>query len=238
MKHHSLLLIVVLAILAVSDFCHAQSVAAIPYREVIRIARGDQEDPGVKSYRLKIRSSLDVPPEKIMLELQSSENPEFLIVSSDGYFEVPNSKDLYAENPFLVSNQIKGSLNISFDIEVPPFAPPEIVGGKISYTKLFAPLIEMQKHVRKVKPSFGLVGSDQFALKIKTDQPIVIRRESGPEGRKVLGARTYRPIEGVVYLLMEAYMFEDDPLVEIPGTVQMELVPVDPVSAEKLKVAY
>lgn len=213
--------------------------ARLPYSNLVGMAQVDQNDPNLKSFKMNISSSLKgVPPEKIELILDTRAQPLHLIVNDKGVFEVPWSKDLLAENPFLIANQPKGTLNISFKMVVPPFNPPKIVGGKIKYKALFQPLIELQSHVRKVDPTFGFMGKDQFALKIITDSPIRIVRVSGSGDRQIMGARTYQPINGIIYLFMEPYMFSDDPIVEIPGKVKIEIKPFPAYVAEKIKADY
>jgi hypothetical protein len=219
--------------------CRAQDLAAMPYRHLIKLAQGENGKSDAESYKMSISSTLGVSPEKIELLLQTGPAPLHLIVDDKGFFEVPNTVTLFAQNPLLVANQPRGTLNISFKLEVPPFDPPKIENGRIKYTKLFEPVIKMQNEVRRVDPTFGLMGKDQFALVIKTVQPIKVNREMGGGDKKVTGSRTYRPIKGVIYMIMEAYMFEDDPMVEIPDkNVQMELQPVSAKDAERIKAAF
>jgi hypothetical protein len=228
---------------------NAQDLASMPYRHLIKMAQGEKVDAEAKSYQMRISSNIGVSPEEIELLLYTGETPLHLIVDDKGNFDVPNTVNLFAENPMLVANQPKGTLNISFKLEVPPFQAPKIEDGKIQYTKLFGPVIEMQNQVRRIDPTFGLMGKDQFALVIRTDQPIKIHRTSGEGDKAIKGTRTYHPKKvkdakggeekkGVIVLIMEAYMFEDDPVVEIPGKIDMEIKPVSSADAENYKSAY
>ena len=211
----------------------AQELASLPYHQLLKIAKGDAaQKPDAKTYKLRIASTKGVPPEKIQLLLQNKDGPTPLIVDDKGYFEFPNSLELLAENPLLVTNQPRGTLNISFTMVAPPFKPPKIPkDGLIKYKDLFQPLLDVQNAVRNVQPTFGLMGNDQFALKIKTDKPIKVKRP--------LGVRTYRPNEdGVILLIMEAFYFEENADVEIPGKVEMELKPVSAADAAKIKAKW
>ena len=204
----------------------------MPYSHLLKIAQGDvNQKKDAETYKLKISSTKGIAPEKIQLVLQSREDPIHLIVDDQGYFEVPNNPALRAENPMLVANQPKGTLNITFTMKSPPFKPPQIKDGKIKYKDLFQPLLDVQNAVRKVDPTFGLMGKDQFALMIKTDKPIKVNRP--------LGVRTYRPDEeGIILLIMEAFYFKENADVEIPGKVEMKLIPVTAADAEKIKAAW
>ncbi|MDF1751443.1 MAG: hypothetical protein P1U89_01585 [Verrucomicrobiales bacterium] len=188
---------------------------------------------------MRISSSLvDVRPEQIELLLDTKEAPTHLIVDDKGYFEVPNTKKLHEEDPLLIANQPRGTLNISFKMEVGGYVPPKIENGQISYKKLFEGVLDLQREVREVDPTFGLMGKGQFALRITTDKPIKINREMGVGDRKIKGSRTFRPINGIIYLFMEAYMFDDNPVVEIPGDVTIEIKQFPSHVAEKIKADY
>ncbi len=248
-KNTSKIIVLLLGVFGLGSEAPAQDLASMPYRHLIRMAQGEKVDAEAKSYRMLISSNIGVPPEKIELLLYTGDSPLHLIVDNKGNFEVPNTVSLFAENPMLVANQPKGTLNISFKLEVPPFQAPKIEDGKIRYTKLFEPVIEMQNQVRRVDPTFGLMGKDQFALVIRTEEPIKITRTTGAGEQAITGSRTYRPKKmkdskgveekkGVIVLIMEAYMFEDDPIVEIPGPVEMEIRPVSSRDAENFKSAY
>ena len=67
-------------------------------------------------------------------------------------------------------------------------------------------------------PTFGLSGQ-QFVLEIETgEEPIKITR--------ALGSRTFRPnSRGKVYMIMESYLYEENPEVEIPNEVKMNVLP-------------
>lgn len=216
--------------------CSGQDLASIPYHQLLRIAKGDAtQKPDAKSFKLLIASTKGVPPEKIQLSLQTKDGPTPLIVDDKGYFEVPHSKELLAENPLLIANQPRGTLNISFKMAAPPFKAPKIPkNGIIKYKDLFQPLIDVQNVVRKVDPTFGLMGKDQFALMIKTNKPIKVKRP--------LGVRSYRPDDdGLILLIMEAFYFEENADVEITGDlakIEMQLKPVSAADAAKIKAKW
>lgn len=205
--------------------------ARLPYQQLIRIAQSDarnkEED---KSYRLRIQSrSESVKSKDIELYLDLKDAPLVLVVDNDGFVEVPHRPDLLEANPDLVANQPRGSLNIFVDLEVPKVTPPKIVDGKVSYQELFRPLVQIQEEMRKVDPTFGLTGQQQFVLEVETgEEPVKITRD--------FGARTYRPnSQGKVYMIMESYLYEENPQVEVPDDAKMNVLPVSPEEIDDIR---
>ncbi len=207
------------------------NLARLPYRQLIKIAQSDaRNSPDAESYKLRIQSrNSAVKSSDIELFLDMEEAPVVLVVDNDSFVEIPNRKDLHDANPDLVANQPRGSLNIFVDLEVPKVSPPKIEDGKVAYQELFRPLVEIQKEMRKVDPTFGLTGQQQFVLEIDTgDEPVKITRE--------LGSRTFRPnSRGKVYMIMESYLYEENPLVEIPDDAKMNVLPASPEEIEEIR---
>jgi len=206
------------------------NLARLPYRQLINIAQSDiRSEPDAKSYKLRIQSrDSTVKSSDIELFLDLEEGPLVLVVDNDGLVEVPHREDLLEKNPELVANQPRGTLNIFVDLEIPKVAPPKIVDGKVEYQELFRPLVEIQNEMRKVDPTFGLSGQ-QFVLEIETgEDPIKITR--------ALGSRTFRPnARGKVYMIMESYLYEENPEVEIPDGAQMNVLPASPEEIEDIR---
>ncbi|MDF2375114.1 MAG: hypothetical protein P1U81_02660 [Verrucomicrobiales bacterium] len=196
------------------------NLARLPYQHLIKIAQSDaRSDKDAEEYRLRIQSrNSSVKSKDIELFLDLEEGPLVLVVDNDGFVTVPFREDLIESNPDLVANQPRGSLNIYVELEVPKVTPPEIKDGKVTYQELFRPLVEIQNEMRKVDPTFGLSGQ-QFVLEIETgEEPIKITR--------ALGSRTFRPnSRGKVYMIMESYLYEENPEVEIPNEVKMNVLP-------------
>jgi hypothetical protein len=166
----------------------------------------------------------------IELFLDVPDKPLILVVDQDGFVEVPNTEELYEANPDLVSNQPRGSMNIFVDLEVPKVEPPKIGDdGKVKYQDLFKPLVEIQNEMKKVDPTFGLTGRDQFVLEIETgEEPIKITR--------TFGTRTYRPnSRGKVYMVMESYLYEENPEVEVPKDIKMNVLPASPEEIQEIR---
>jgi hypothetical protein len=205
--------------------------ARLPYQQLLRIAQSDAKaKPDAESYKLRIQSRNPVvKPQDIELFLNLKDKRLLLPVDNDGFFEVPHTANLVAENPDLVANQPRGSLNIFVDLEVPRVSPPEIKDGKVAYQELFRPLVEIQAEMRKVDPTFGLTGQQQFVLEIETgEEPIKITR--------AFGSRTYRPnSRGKVYMIMESYLYEENPQVEIPNEAKMNVLPASPEEIEEIR---
>jgi len=205
--------------------------ARLPYEQLLRIAQSDaRAKPDAPSYKLRIQSrNPKVTPKDIELFLDVKDKPLVLVVDNDGFLEVPHTKELVDANPDLVANQPRGSLNIFVDLEVPRVSPPEIKDGKVAYQELFRPLVEIQGEMRKVDPTFGLSGQQQFVLEIETGkEPIKITR--------AFGARTYRPnARGKVYMIMESYLYEENPQVEVPDGAKMNVLPASPEEIEEIR---
>lgn len=207
------------------------NLARLPYSQLIKIAQSDaRNSPDAESYKLRIQSrNAAVKSSDIELFLDMEDGPVVLVVDNDSFVEIPNRKDLHDANPDLVANQPRGSLNIFVDLEVPKVSPPKIVEGKVEYRELFRPLVEIQKEMRKVDPTFGLTGQQQFVLEIETgEEPVKITRE--------LGARTFRPnSRGKVYMIMESYLYEENPDVEMPNDAKMNVLPASPEEIEEIR---
>lgn len=205
--------------------------ARLPYQQLLRIAQSDaRAKPDAPSYKLRIQSrNPKVTPKEIELFLDVKDEPLILVVDNDGFVEVPHTEELVAANPDLVANQPRGSLNIFVDLEVPRVSPPAIKDGKVAYQELFRPLVEIQAEMRKVDPTFGLSGQQQFVLEIETgENPIKITR--------ALGARTFRPnSRGKVYMIMESYLYEENPQVEVPDGAKMNVLPASPEEIEEIR---
>lgn len=205
--------------------------ARLPYTQLLRIAQSDARAKGdAKSYKLRIQSRItNVTPKDIELYLDLPDAPIVLLVDNDGFVEVPHTPELIKANPDLVANQPRGSLNIFVDLEVPRVSPPDIKDGKVAYQELFRPLVEIQSEMRKVDPTFGLTGQQQFVLEVETGkEPIKISR--------AFGSRTYRPNDkGKVYMIMESYLYEENPQVEIPDKAKMNVLPASPEEIEEIR---
>lgn len=205
--------------------------ARLPYAQLLRIAQSDAKaKQDAASYKLRIQSrNPNVKPADIELFLDVKDKPLILVVDNDGFVEVPHTKELVEANPDLVANQPRGSLNIFVDLEVPRVSPPAIKDGKVAYQELFRPLVEIQAEMRKVDPTFGLSGQQQFVLEIETGkEPIKITR--------AFGARTYRPnSRGKVYMIMESYLYEENPQVEVPNDAKMNVLPASPEEIEEIR---
>jgi hypothetical protein len=205
--------------------------ARLPYQQLLRIAQSDaRAKSDATSYKLRIQSrNPKITPKDIELFLDVKDKPLVLVIDNDGFVEVPHNKELVDANPDLVANQPRGSLNIFVDLEVPRVSPPEIKDGKVAYQELFRPLVEIQAEMRKVDPTFGLSGQQQFVLEIETgEKPIKITR--------ALGSRTFRPnARGKVYMIMEAYLYEENPQVEVPDGAKMNVLPASPEEIDEIR---
>lgn len=208
-----------------------KDLARLPYAQLIRIAQSDAKSkPDAESYKLRIQSrNPNVMAKDIELYLDVKDKPLVLPVDNDGFVEVPHTPELIEANPDLVANQPRGSLNIFVELEVPRVSPPEIKDGKVPYQELFRPLVEIQTEMRKVDPTFGLSSQQQFVLEIETgEHPIKITR--------AFGTRTWRPNpRGKIYMVMDSYLYEENPQVEVPNDAKMNVLPASPQEIEEIR---
>lgn len=206
------------------------SLARLPYEQLIRIAQSDaRAEEDADSYKLKIKSQDEsVKSSDIELFLARDSGPLVLVVDNDGFVEVPHTQELLEENPDLIANQPKGTLNIYVDLEVPKVTPPDLSEGKVKYRNLFQPLVRIQDEMRKVDPKFGLAGQ-QFVLELETgEEPVKITRE--------LGSRTFRPnADGKVYMIMESYLYEENPEVTLPSDSKLNVLPASPEEIDDIR---
>jgi len=207
------------------------NLARLPYRQLIKIAQSDSRSkPDAKNYRLRIqsRNSL-ISSSDIELYLDVKDAPTILVVDNEGFVEVPHNEELIELNPDLVANQPRGTLNIFVDLELPQVDPPKIKNGQVEYRELFRPLMTIQEEMRKVDPTFGLTGQQQFVLEVNTGgEPLKITRK--------LGSRTFSPNdEGKVYMIMESYLYEENPTVSIPDDAKMQVLPKSPEEIEEIR---
>lgn len=189
----------------IQDPAGTPDLAKLPYKELIKIAQSDaKQAETAETYTLKISSKLGVPPGQIKLYLGKKEGPFPLEVDQNGFFQVPFSWQLMEENPLLVTNQPKGSLNLQVDLSLPEIDPPKVMDGKVKYRELFAPILELNESMRRVDPEFGKPDRQQFAIEITPGDggTVKIQRE--------YGSRTLKPDEnGSVWLVFEKLLYEE-----------------------------
>lgn len=209
------------------------NIAKIPYAALIKIAQSDAAQPkDAEIYTLRISSKIEtVVPGQIELFLDREEAPQVLKVDANGYFMVPHNAELLAENPDLVSNQPKGSLNLEVKLSLPKPELPEITGGRVKYTALFDPIIQLNEAMQKVDPNFGRPGQQQFAIEIAT----------GAEGwvkvQREFGAKTMAPDKtGNIWLIFEQLPYDEDAEIQImPMDSELSVRPVTAAQAADIR---
>ena len=66
--------------------------------------------------------------------------------------------------------------------------------------------------------------------------PAGSRRSAWAGHTLAFGARTYRPnSRGKVYMIMESYLYEENPEVEIPDKAKMNVLPASPEEIEEIR---
>lgn len=204
------------------------NIATIPYQALIKIAQSDASQPkDATVYTLRISSKIGVPVSQIELFLNRAAAPEKLTIDANGYFLVPNTAELAKENPVLVSNQPKGSLNLEVKLSLPKPEMPAIKNGKLTYQELFKPILTLNASMQKVDPLFGQPEQQQFAIEIATGA------QGGVRVQRQFGARTLKPdSEGIVWLVFEKLLFDENPEIQItPGTAALSVRPVSAARA-------
>ena len=194
--------------------------ATLPYQELIKIAQRDaSQSKESEVYVMKISSRRGVAASEIQLFLDRPDQPMMLPIDASGYFQVPHNEALHAENPDLVSNQPKGSLDLELKVSIPKTAPPKVVDGRVNYQELFRQLREMEMTMKSVDRNFGKANEQQLALQILTNgEPITIERE--------FGKREIPATNGSVWLVYEIILAEENPAVKVPDQASINIRPV------------
>ena len=220
-------------------------IAQLPYQQLVTIARNNSSAPGEDTgaaddsstsdekepagkLMLRISSTEGVPVDKITLTIMRASGPVAIPIDEKGDFEVPWSEELSAENPMVVSNQPKGTMNLGFTIVIPEMRP-KVVDGKVAYQELFEQLLEAQKAMRRTNPDFGKPGNETFAIQI-------VGGGKGVAIERNLGSRTIQPDKaGDVWLVYDLLLFEENPKVTLPEKAQVNIVPVDARDAIRIR---
>jgi len=196
-------------------------IAQLPYQALVGIARNNADRPtDGEKMMLRISSSEEVPVEEIKLTIMKAEGEVPIEIDEKGDFEVPFSDALYDENPMVVSNQPKGTMNLKVMIDLKEVRP-KVVDGKVKYRDLFSQLLELQKKMRELDPNFGTPGYETLAIQIVTGgEPVIILRKLGSREIAADEAKT-------VWMVYDLLLFEENPDVKIPEKAEVSIKPVD-----------
>ena len=207
--------------------------AKIPYEALIKIAQSDATQPqDAKIYTLRISSKIgSVKPDKIELYLDRENGPQILKVDPNGFFSVPHDELLLKENPELVSNQPKGSLNLEVKLSLPKPELPKITDGRVRYQALFQPILDLNESMRKMDPNFGRAGHQQFAIEVKTGA------EGGVRLQRQFGARTLQPdAAGQIWFVFDPILFDENPEIQVmPLDAEFAVRPVTAEQATEIR---
>jgi len=207
--------------------------AQLPYHELVKIAHSDSSQTK-KEDRLTftLASTGGVPFDQIKLTLQLKKGPLSLPVDSKGHFTVPFSDQLIDENPLMISNQPRGSLSLKFTLAIPEMGkmePPKIVEGKVTYQAVFQSLLKFKEAMKKVDTRFGEDGSQQLAVQCVTGGKAITIHQK-------FGSRTLKADnDGVVWLLYNERLFQENPDISVPDGTEFNLRPLTPKKAKAIK---
>jgi len=220
-----------------SEFGHAQSQteqAKIPYAVIYKIAAAEfNQIENLKSQetRLIISSALPgVKPRDIKLYIDSKNGKIPLRLNSDGTFSFPLREDLLEENPFIVANQPKGSMQLKATVELrgSTEAKGQVVSGKykVRYTDLFSiRTIQEQvvdqitgdviEHADRLRPHESTTWSE-FKPTRPTRSSAVIH---GRNGNVKVGPDQ----DGVIRIKYDSKLAEENPLVTFPSAGELKV---------------
>lgn len=207
--------------------------AQLPYHELVKISQSDSSQPkGKDTLTFVLASNKNVPFDQIALTLLLKKGPMSLPIDSKGHFTVPFSDQLMDENPLMMSNQPRGSLSLKFTLVVPELGkiePPKVVDGKVKYQEVFQSLLRFKEAMKKVDSKFGEDGSQQLAVQCVTGgKGVTIHQQ--------FGTRTIKAgSDGVVWLLYDARLFQENPDISVPPGTEFNLRPVSPGKVKKIK---
>jgi hypothetical protein len=137
----SLLVIAVYFLLVTASPSHSQSQeeqARLPYASIYKVLTHKLNAAQNNEARFKIESDFpDVRPENITLYIDSKSGKIPIKLNADGTFSFPIRDELLIENPFIITNQPKGTMNLIavFSVKNDRIFPVE--GGKVRYSELF-----------------------------------------------------------------------------------------------------
>ncbi len=206
-----------------------QEIAQLPYQALVGIARNNADRPkDGEKMMLRISSSEEVAVEEIKLTIMQVEGELPIKIDENGDFEVPFSDALYDENPMVVSNQPKGTMNLKVMIDLKEVRP-KVVDGKVKYRDLFSQLLELQTKMRGLDPNFGTPGYETLAIQVVTGgEPVVILRKLGSREIAADEAKT-------VWMVYDLLLFEENPDVKIPEKAEVSIKPVDARTAVEIR---
>ncbi len=219
------------------EFCHAESQmeqAKMPYALIYKIATAEfKQLEGLKKQesRLIISSTLpNVKPKDIKLYIDSRSGKIPLRLNSDGTFSFPLRKDLLKENPFVIANQPKGSMQLEAKIDLHGNIKTKgrVVSGKhkIRYIDLFS-IRTMQEqvvdqitgdvrdYVDYVHPHESITWSE-FRPTKPIESPVVIYGRSG-------NIKVGPDPDGVVRIKYDPKLAKENPFVTFPSDGQLEV---------------
>lgn len=207
------------------------SPATLPYEALIKIAQTDANQPkDATVYTLKISSKRGTPPSLIELHLERKTGPQKLQIDQFGFFQVPFNEELVAENPNLISNQPKGSLNLQVKLALDKPDWPKPVNGTVTYQQLFSPMLKLNEQMKAVDPLFGEPDQQQFAIRIKA-APGATLKITRNYGTRTLGADE----QGHIWLVFEKLLFDENSKIQVPESCQFGALPVTPQQAMAIR---
>lgn len=214
-------------------------IAKLSYHDLIKLARNgvpatETAIALAPSYRMLISSTQGADTGAIRLRLETKQGTVAVPVDGQGFFEVPVKKEWLEENPFLVSNQPKGSLQLRVMIPVPEPSPdeiPKVVDGKVKYRALFDPVLKMTLKLRELDPAVGDPGGSEFAVELVVgESPVKVLRG--------LGARTLPNWKGSVWMLFDPVLHQENPDIAVPEKVEVRLRLVPAEVAKKIRDSF
>jgi len=123
---------------------HAQSQeeqARIPYSTIYKLVAldfKDIQDMTKQEAHFLIKSSLpDVKPQDIQLYIDSKTSKIPLTLNPDGTFSIPIQDNLLKENPFVIANQPKGTMELVGKFSIDGEGQLPVNGGVVRYAVLF-----------------------------------------------------------------------------------------------------
>ncbi|MDZ4851922.1 MAG: hypothetical protein SGI77_21750 [Pirellulaceae bacterium] len=147
--------ILLICLLLVSSLANAEEVARLRYSTVAELAALEFASiDGIESQRLRlsVRSrNPDVKLRDIVITMKRAGKSEIVAVESDGTFVIPISEQLRIEDPWIESNQPKGSMHMKLSYSL-KLAPPQLedfgTEVRFDYAKMF-PTEQVRTRIRK-----------------------------------------------------------------------------------------
>jgi hypothetical protein len=196
----------------------AWELAKLPYATIHNLVSQHVKGAQEEEARFTIESSIKgVTSKDISIYIDSRKGRIPVKLNSDGTFSFPLRDDLLQENPFVVTNQPKGSMNLNATFPITPQFKFPYDGGDIRYSSLFVSdesFPQITKEVARVEKEVGITRTKtqrifEFVPKNRNKGAVIIKSKKG-------GISIPPDADGLVKINYDPILSREDPWVTFP----------------------